>query len=222
MVIRLYKFLIGLVLGSLVLVNPAQANLIVNGSFELPAVQAGSFTNFLSGSTAISGWTVVGIDSSLVSTSFQQSGITFEAQDGNQWIDLAGVTSNSKTSGVTQDVSTVVGAQYLLSFYVGSATDGRLFFPTTIDLSIDGGARTHFTNSTAPSDALDWQLFTVNFTASSSLTAITFFNGSESNNFLSGLDTVSLTAVPLPGAFALMAAGNVLLLALFQRRNVGR
>ena len=36
---------------------------------------------------------------------------------------------------------------------------------STVDLSIDGGARMSFTNPTAPSDRLDWELFTVPFTA---------------------------------------------------------
>jgi hypothetical protein len=42
-------------------------NLIVNGSFENPTVPVGSFINYVGGSTAITGWTVVGVDSSVVS-----------------------------------------------------------------------------------------------------------------------------------------------------------
>ena len=116
------------------------ANLIVNGSFENPIVPSGSFINYLGGSTAITGWTVVGVDSSIVSGTFVQSGITFQAQDGNQWIDLAGVTSNSMTSGVTQNISTTIDQSYDVTFYVGSTTDNTLFFPATVDLSINGGA----------------------------------------------------------------------------------
>ncbi|HME71864.1 MAG TPA: hypothetical protein VKM54_18635, partial [Myxococcota bacterium] len=75
-----------------------------------------------------------------VSGTFVQSGITFQAQDGNQWIDLAGVTSNSMTSGVTQNISTTIDQSYDVTFYVGSTTDNTLFFPATVDLSINGGA----------------------------------------------------------------------------------
>jgi hypothetical protein len=67
------------------------ANLITNGSFEAPLVPVGSFTNFGGGSTAITGWTVVGVDSAVTSGSFVQSCITFQAQQGFQWVDLAGV-----------------------------------------------------------------------------------------------------------------------------------
>ena len=47
-----------------------EAPLITNGSFEVPTVTAGTFSNFLTGSTAISGWTVFGPAVSIVSGSF--------------------------------------------------------------------------------------------------------------------------------------------------------
>jgi len=187
--------------------DSTRADLIVNGSFESPVVPVGSFTDFAAGSTAITGWTVVGVDAAVVNTSFMQSGITFQAQDGNQWLDLAGVTSNSMLSGVSQDVATEVGRAYLLSFYVGSATDNVFFFPSTVDLSINGGARVGYTNPAVPTDRLDWLLFTVQFTATSTTTNITFYNGGASNNFLNALDNVSLTAVPEPSSLALAAVG---------------
>jgi len=191
----------------------AYAQEIVNGSFEFPVLPAGSFTNFLGGATAITGWTVVGVDSTVVNR-FTQNGITFQAQEGNQWIDLAGVTSNSRTSGVTQDVATSVGQLYALRFYVGSATDNLFFFPGTVDLSINGGARMGFTNPTAPSDRLDWRAFTVEFTATSATTNLTFFNGSAPDNFLGALDNVSLRAVPAatipePTSLVLLGAGLI-------------
>jgi hypothetical protein len=61
-----------LILGILVLVfavSAARANSVVNGSFETPTVPTGSFTNFITGSTGITGWTVVGPEASIVSGS---------------------------------------------------------------------------------------------------------------------------------------------------------
>ena len=170
------------------------ANLIVNGSFENPTVPSGSYINYLGGSTAITGWTVVGVDSSLVSGTFMQSGITFEAQDGTQWIDLAGVTSNSMTSGVTQNIPTTIGQSYVVTFYVGSTTDNSIFFPATVDLSINGGARVHYTNPNPGTGMLNWELFTVNFTATSGTTNLAFLNGDASNNYETPLDNVSVNA----------------------------
>jgi hypothetical protein len=168
----------------------------VNGSFESPLVTVGGFANFPGGSTAINGWTVVGVDSSVVSGTFMQGSIVFQAQDGNQWIDMAGETSNNSSSGVMQDVATTPGATYLLSFYVGSATDGVLFFAATVDLTIGSGTRTSYKNPTAPTDKLDWLKFTVPFVATNSITNIKFQNGSASNNYLAALDNVTLEEVP--------------------------
>jgi hypothetical protein len=185
---------------------PVLANLIVNGSFETPVVPNGSFTNFPGGSTAITGWTVVGVDSSVVDGDFTQSGITFQAQDGEQWIDMAGVTSNSSSSGVTRSVPTTIGGLYELSFYVGSAQASPFFAAATVDLSINGGPRVPFHNPIAPSNMLNWQQFIVPFVATSNPTNLTFYNGSASNNFLSALDNVVIEGIPEPstGVLALV------------------
>ncbi len=186
-------------------------NLITNGSFETPLVPVGSFTNFPSGSLAITGWQVVGVDSAVTSGSFVQSGITFQAQDGVQYNDLAGVTSNSPTSGVMQTIATSAGALYELKFYVGSALDTQngFFFPSTVDLSINGGSRVSYLNPASPSNMLDWRLFTVNFTATGPSTTLTFLNGSAANNFLSALDNVSVEQVPEPATVMLAIVGLV-------------
>jgi Protein of unknown function (DUF642) len=189
----------------------AQAGLIVNGSFEQPIVPVGSFTVFTTGSTDVMGWTVVGPQVAVVNTNYNTNGITFQSQDGNQWLDLSGLFSNSTADGVTQDVVTTIGQRYELSFYVGSATDNNQFFASTVDLSVDGGARRSFTNPTAPSDRLDWELFTVPFTATGATTNLTFFFGGEPNNNVGALDNVSLaplaSAVPEPSPVVLLGIG---------------
>ncbi len=201
------KFLTAIV-GVLLIANRASAT-IINGSFETPVVPSSSFINYGGGSTAITGWTVVGVETSVVNTTFTQSGITFQAQSGNQWADMAGVTSNSNSSGLRQIVATVPGQLYNLEFYVGSATGGGVFFPATVDLSIDGGARVSYFNPTGPSDALNWMHFSVPFTATSAATSLTFFNGSAANNFISALDNVTLEAAPVPEPSTLALLGTV-------------
>src|SRR5690349_21893091 len=90
---------------------PARADLVVNGSFETPVVPVGGFTNFLSGSTGITGWTVVGPEASIASGSLIEFGISFPAEDGNQWVDLTGFGSN-QVEGIKQDIPTTIGATY--------------------------------------------------------------------------------------------------------------
>ncbi len=201
---------------------PAWANLIQNGSFETPLVPIAGASTFAGGSSAITGWTVVGFDVAIISSTFAQSGIVFQAKEGVQWADLSGASSNSMTNGLRQQVATP-GALYELAFNVGSATGGQFFFPTTIDLSINGGPRTSYNNPTAPTTMLDWKLFTVQFTATSPTTSITFFNGSAGNNFTAALDDVSLTqltaAVPEPESYAMIGAGLALIGWVARRRK---
>jgi hypothetical protein len=47
-------------------------------------VPTGFFANFLSGSTGITGWTVVGPEISMVSGTYASLGFTFPAEDGKQ------------------------------------------------------------------------------------------------------------------------------------------
>ncbi len=201
--------------------RPALSNLIVNGSFETPVVPNGSYIDYPGTSTAITGWTVVGVDSAVVNTNFTQSGVTFNAEDGNQWIDLAGTTSNSMTSGVTQSVGTVIGDTYHITFYVGSSHALPYFFPETVDLSIDGGARTHYLNPATPATMLDWELFTVDFTATNSTTNLTFLNGDDSSNYETPLDNVSVDLFPSPpgGITTKMAMSMPLTLVPRNRRR---
>ncbi len=170
--------------------TPLFGDLIVNGSFESPDID-GPFASFDAGSTMIPGWEVVGVSVAILDNQ-QVIGFNFTAQDGNQLMDLAGQQNNNPNNGVVQNVTTTVGADYLLSFYVGSVTDGGLYFASTVDLSIDGGAQTGYTNPTAPTDMVDWLQFTVPFTAQNSVTTIAFFNGSAANNFICLLDNVVL------------------------------
>lgn len=202
----------------------AEANFIVNGSFEEPIVPTGNFTVFTTGSTDVAGWTVVGPQVAVVNTSYNTNGITFQAQDGKQWLDLSGLFANSRADGVTQDVTTTIGQGYELSFYVGSTTDNNQFFASTVDLSINGGARMSFTNPTDPRDRLDWELFTVPFTATGTTTNLTFFFGGAPDNNVGALDNVSLTAVPSgavpePSTVALLVAGIPVLTIMARARH---
>jgi hypothetical protein len=193
------------------------ANPIANGSFETPVVPVGNFTNFDVGSMALTDWTVTGPSAganvSIVSGTFTQGGVSFEAQSGDQWLDLTGDGSNT-SEGVSQAVSTTPGHEYALTFYVGNTTGGGIFGTTsTVNLFVNG-SETPFTNSTVSPTDLSWKQFTDTFVATGTSTTLLFQNGDPGNDNSNGLDNIALsdmgavtTSVPEPATLALFCLG---------------
>jgi len=204
---------------------PAQAALITNGSFEAPVVPVGSFKNFASGSSLITGWTVVGPGASIINGTFFQECCSFPAEDGSQWLDLTGDGTNS-IGGVEQTVATTAGTQYTLSFWVGNIFDPAGIFGTTSTVNvrlggIAGASLGTFTNSSTTTGTQVWKLFNINFTATGASATLDFLNADPSNDNSNGLDNVSLTAnangVPDPGTLSLVGLG-IIGLGLIRRR----
>jgi len=178
------------------------ANLITNGSFEVDLVPSADYTVYPSSSApSLTGWTVGGVEVAVVNTLFNQAGVQFPAQDGDQWLDLTGGNGNSASNNISQAVSGLnVGSVYTLTFYVGSASNNSLFFPSTVNVSLGGVSQGSFTNPSSTT-TLQWQEFSIDFTPTSTSENIAFFNGNASNNFVSGLDNVTLDLAenPIPG-----------------------
>jgi hypothetical protein len=174
-------------------VRSATTNLIKNGSFEKPVVPNGSYAGFSTGQS-FGHWTVTGANGNIavVSGTFTESGFSFPAESGNQWVDLTGV-SNTAT-GLSQSVTTVSGASYLLIFWVGNVYDpGGIFGTTsTVDVIVDGMQVRAAVNSEMGTTQV-WKKFKVQFTASSTSTSITFLNGDPSNDTSNGLDGITLS-----------------------------
>ena len=186
----------------------AQANIITNGSFETNAL-AGTTALLGSGNTAsLPGWQVTGScggNCILILTSGYtepQSGygtITFQAQAGNQAIDITG-SSNSLTGGLSQAVTTTAGNSYTLSFYVGNMDDGATSYtlPSSVQLLINGTSQGVFSNDNNTSHQVNWALQSVNFTASGASTTVAFVNATPVGDNYAGLDNVDLELNPTP------------------------
>jgi hypothetical protein len=199
----------------------ANADLITNGSFEVGTfVNDGNATmTFNAGSTTMTGWSAVGRQLSWITTPNPWG---LSAQDGIFFLDLTAYNTGAPFGGVTQTITTTVGEQYMLSFYLGSYTQ-RWGGPPVSILASAGGTSQTFTVSTA-STASTWTPFSLLFTANSTSTAITLA-GAAGVAYI-GLDNVSVNpagtpAVPEPGPFALVTAGVGLLGLIGRKLKLG-
>ena len=186
--------------------TPAQANIILNGSFEQPPVPSGSFLLFPP--NTIQDWSVFGPQVAIVNTTFSQFGFSFPAQLDNQWLDLTGLGTNSNVAGVEQTVTTTIGANYDLTYYVGNVSGGVFGTTSTVDVLVDNMLVASSTNSTA-GQVLNWQQFQVSFTATQAMTKIGYRNADPPTDNSNGLDNVVLTQqrVPEPSTLALLGLG---------------
>ena len=229
---------------ALAVVSGARAqNLIVDGSFEDPALPPGGFNSgfqaFGVGSTFGPGgaWTVVGSSAGNVAvtpdtefTDFGLGTVNFPAEDQHQWMDLTGNTDNGAVTGIAQSFATTPGALYSLSYWVGDTFDptypAPAGGPSTVAVQIDGSPVQTAVNATFPTGpTINWKQFTFLFNAAGPSTTLTFLNGNASGQGLNALDDVSVTAVPStqapePTSLALGAAGLLPFVFYRVRRRV--
>lgn len=211
------------------------ANLITNGSFEDPVLANAGVMNLATGSTTMTGWTVVGptnpaaglLLQTNASESYLGRTVHFNSQDGLNAYDVTGSGNAGSTAGITQTINTVANEQYTISFYVGRVTPdtgpgGFYSNEAIVDLSIDGGPRMSFTNSDTTLGYVNWKLFSHTFTATGAATVISFLNGTpiagtapyDPDTNYAGLDNVVVEAVPEPASMAMLASGALALAAV--------
>jgi len=111
---------------TLVLVPAANANLLVNGSFE-QGTPTGAFTTLHLNSTAITGWTVTDENIDIVGTYWQQ-------KSGTRSIDLDGTVNGC----LSQTFATVPGQAYAVTFWLagnpgGSVATKTMFMRAALD-----------------------------------------------------------------------------------------
>jgi hypothetical protein len=211
-----------------------EAGLIINGSFESGAFSANQGPGVMEldgGSTAIQGWIVQGGLTGQgvpVGIAWESNDNTsgFKAADGDYFLNLAGSDGSSHRGGITlaQDIITVPGQWYTLSFAMGScsAADGDSINPV-VKVTVNGscGACCFAGDNSVPSSGgvkSYWQNESLTFQASSATTFITF-NASTSlraaDSFI-GLDNVGL--VPVPESTTAVAGFGALGLAMAAMR----
>ena len=203
-----------LAVGGALAAGGANANLLTNGSFETPTVPVGGITNFSVGEAGLTGWNVIGPNGAtvaLISGSFTQNGVTFNAGDGAQWLDLTGNGSNGP-EGVSQAVATKAGELYQLAFLVGNTSGGGIFGSTsTVDVLLTGTQTFADTNSNADPTGQNWEQFTQQFVATGATTTLAFLNGDTLSDNDNGLDDIVLLDLG-PGTISVPEAPTLLLI----------
>jgi len=213
------------------IVEVADANLIVNGSFEQDpssVVANGAYTNYgawirlAPGTTYLTGWTVAGFGSGPVPGVDWHLGVSpyapRPARDGERMIDLNIDGTGGQGSGqgtIAQTFATEIGSFYSLSFWLAgpsSGSQGGTLNPRSVHVDVTGSATQTFSVAASDPSNQVWYQQVFAFEATESLTTLRFspLAGTSTSGFWGPfLDDVSVTLVPSPGVGALLGLAGL-------------
>lgn len=189
-----------------------------NGGFESGTLNnTASFDTLAAGSTAITGWTVVGDGVDYI-------GALWPASQGSRSIDML---SCGVSGGVAQTFDTTAGATYLVTFSLAGNPDGGV---KTLTVSAASNTQSYTFNTAGFNTSnVGWRSQTFTFTATASSTTLTFLGGIQGGGSScagSALDNVAVapangpvSAVPVGGGLAALLLAGAGLAALARRRT---
>ncbi len=178
---------------------------VVNGGFELPGT---GFQSVGAGQT-FGGWTCAGpndIEFVHAEPNGALPGLEFSAYEGEYWIDLTGVGA---PSGIYQDVVTIPGVQYEVSFAMaGNPYSG----PQIMNMNVlwNGGLGGTFSHDTAGRSGpnMGWTVRSL-IVVGTGLDRLQFQATSGAAAAGPAIDAVSVRVVPAPGVIGVMVVGGV-------------
>ena len=185
----------------------AHANLIINGSFEDGSFVANgdNAMSLPNGSTAITGWIVNPGTVAWIADPNPFNG--YHASDGIKSLDLTDYSGNF--GGVHQVFATAIGQSYKVEFDLGA---NSAYGDASVSVNVGQGDSGYTLHSDS---GQVWEHETYTFTATSTTTDLLFVHNFDGGN-ATGLDNVSVEAVPEPMTLSLLALAP---LALRRRRK---
>ncbi len=201
----------------------AAAATVVNGGLESSAPP---FIESVTPGNTANGWRAVGKDIEFVKNGFSGAGdVVASAQEGDWFVDLNGV---SGAGGIGQDIATTAGQAYRIEFWMSgnagplgsTSADGSRSLDVLWNNSVAGS----FTFTFQPGDQwnnLRWEKHSVLVTGASGLDSLEI-RSTSSFYAAAGpfVDAITITAVPEPGTWAMLAAGLGLMAVGVHRRRV--
>jgi hypothetical protein len=220
-----------LVLGSVAVVTMAQANLVLNGSFENTTATT---TDFFLGKVA--NWSNSDIGEAIVLPSWYGSGYLFPgvgvagalpatSPDGGNWVFSDG---DYRNSAITQTLSGLTpGATYAVSFWQALIEDtepgitipGPVSGHWQVSLGTNSANSSGMTGNGATLSFTNWQRQTLLLQANSSTEVLSFLSVGAGDPPLVLLDGIDVSAVPEPASFGLAAVALIAAGAVYRRRR---
>lgn len=198
---------------SLILSFPlAAANLIQNSGFDDVTLRSTSLE--FSSSVDAPWWTWEGPGTALLLRSdYTESGGAwlFPAHSGQNSLDLSGPFW-SGPNVISQEIPTVVGQAYRLTFWLGNQDDNLAPYsePSAVQVILDDTPGPLYTLAGSGTSRVMWREMTFNFVAASSLTRIGFQNRTSPNDQYTGLDDISVEPIPEPATVVLVSGAAIL------------